>query len=37
MSLSDIIKEMNKRAKEDVVQIGITDYKYKRIPFQVLV
>lgn len=33
MSLSDIIKEMNKRAKEDVVQIGITDYKYKRIPF----
>lgn len=33
MSLDDVIKDMNKKAKEDVVQMGLPTYSYKRIPF----
>lgn len=32
-SIDELMKEMNKRSKESVVQFGITDYNFKRIPF----
>ena len=31
--LDDVIKEMNRQAKEDIVTIGLPEYKTKRIPF----
>ena len=31
--LDELIKEVNKRFKEDVVTIGLHEYKYERIPF----
>lgn len=32
-SIDELMKEMNKRSKESVVQFGITDYNFKRVPF----
>lgn len=31
--LEELIKNMNKRAKESIVTTGLTEYNYKRIPF----
>lgn len=31
--LDEIIKNMNKRAKEDIVKEGLSEYSYRRIPF----
>lgn len=31
--MDELIKEMNKRAKEQIVTIGLNDYSYSRIPF----
>lgn len=32
-SIDELIKEMNKKTKEEVVKFGITEYNFKRIPF----
>lgn len=32
-SLNDIIKEMNKKSKEEVITVGLPSYSFKRIPF----
>ena len=32
-SLNDIIKEMNKKSKEDVITVGLPEYSFERIPF----
>lgn len=31
--MDELIKEMNKKAKEEIVTVGLSDYSYKRIPF----
>lgn len=31
--LDALIKEVNKKAKEEIVTVGLNDYSYKRIPF----
>lgn len=31
--LDEVIKDMNKKTKEDVVTVGLPSYSYKRIPF----
>lgn len=31
--LDAIIKEVNKKAKEEIISVGLSDYNYKRIPF----
>lgn len=31
--IEELIKEMNKKAKEDIVHIGLSEYDYTRIPF----
>ena len=33
MSMADVMKEFNKKAKEDIVKQGLTSYTFKRIPF----
>lgn len=33
MSMLDVMKEFNKKAKEDIVKQGLTSYSFKRIPF----
>lgn len=33
MSMSDVMKEFNKKAKEEIVKQGLTSYTFKRIPF----
>lgn len=33
MKLDDIIKEMNKKSKSEVVTLGLPSYSYQRIPF----
>ena len=32
-TLEEVMKEMNKRAKETIVTVGMKDFDYKRIPF----
>lgn len=31
--MEELIKEMNKKAKEEIVTVGLSDYSYHRIPF----
>ena len=31
--MADVMKEFNKKAKEDIVKQGVTSYEFKRIPF----
>lgn len=31
--IDDLIKEMNKKAKEEIVTVGLSSYDYERIPF----
>ena len=31
--MDELIKEMNKKAKEEIVTLGLSDYNYQRIPF----
>ena len=33
MNLNELIKDMNKKAKEEIVKVGLTEYHYRRIPF----
>ena len=33
LTLDEVMKAMNKKSMEEVVQIGITDYNFDRIPF----
>ena len=33
MSMADVMKDFNKKAKEDIVKMGVTSYEFKRIPF----
>lgn len=32
-SIDELMKDMNKKSKEEVVKFGITEYNFKRIPF----
>lgn len=32
-SIDELMKDMNKKSKEEVVKFGITDYNFRRIPF----
>lgn len=31
--LDELIKEVNKKAKEEIITVGLNDYSYRRIPF----
>ena len=33
MSIDDVMKNFNKKFKEDLVRVGLPEYNYKRIPF----
>lgn len=33
LSLDDLIKDMNRRAREEIVTVGLSDYNYSRIKF----